>query len=350
MSLCLTARPGLEAPRSPPSNADILPPTSSCDAIYKDAMPVTVVKDTILHQGRTYREKVFLCPGKSPLAALPNMKRHCQAEKGRVMVASPAVETTVRGRTVYRIVNPKHLLVVKSIDMVKRNLDLKRLGPHCDDPLREVECCLAVQNAVRAAPKAGSEAKAPEAPASSVVRLLGTMKNATHFFTVMEFAGPTIQQLLDSCPPGAMPSALKQRLFATAVRGIAEMNTAYGCHRDIKADNLCVCMDAACTSPTRPRVKVIDLGGAYRNAAGTLNVEGLVPAHDPFAPWQFVAPEVFQGCAYDGEKSDVWQLGILLMEMWKASTGKHTLGYNACKQPSHQCRLLFPPFSSPLLS
>jgi len=89
------------------------------------------------------------------------------------------------------------------------------------------------------------------------------------------------------------------RLFAQIVQGLEYCHLHSICHRDLKPENLLL--------DERGNIKIADFGMAQLMKEGLLNTSCGSP--------HYASPEVIHGGQYDGKKSDVWSIGVILFAL-----------------------------------
>ena len=128
----------------------------------------------------------------------------------------------------------------------------------------------------------------------NVLRLLEVIHSSKYLFLVLEYIpGGELFQLL-----------YKQRLsleqafkyFHTTLGAIEHIHGHNICHRDIKPENILVDEDGS--------LKVADFGMSSMVPKDKLLTTSCGSPH-------YASPEVIQGRAYDGFKSDIWSLGVM---------------------------------------
>lgn len=98
---------------------------------------------------------------------------------------------------------------------------------------------------------------------------------------------------------GPLHETLAREFFGHLVLGVRKMHSMNLMHRDLKLENLLI--------DSHIRLKIGDLGCARRQMGKTLNtITG---------SYAYGAPELFRGDRYDGKKTDVWSMGVILYAM-----------------------------------
>lgn len=86
------------------------------------------------------------------------------------------------------------------------------------------------------------------------------------------------------------------KLFAQIVQGLEHCHLHSICHRDLKPENLLL--------DERRNIKIADFGMAQLMKEGLLSTSCGSP--------HYASPEVIHGGQYDGKRSDVWSIGVIL--------------------------------------
>ena len=95
-------------------------------------------------------------------------------------------------------------------------------------------------------------------------------------------------------------------ILAQTVAALHHLHTTGHCHRDVKAANLLLDMDGT--------VRLADFGVSASLGVATQS-DAAVKRKTFVGTPCWMAPEVMEGGAYDGEKADIWSLGILALEL-----------------------------------
>ncbi|EDV25667.1 uncharacterized protein TRIADDRAFT_24066 [Trichoplax adhaerens] len=129
-----------------------------------------------------------------------------------------------------------------------------------------------------------------------IIQLFEVMKSSQFLYIVTEYAsGGEIFEYLVS--RGRLPEREAARIFKQTLSAIEYCHTNHIVHRDIKAENLL--LDA------NMNIKLADFG--FSNFYRPKNFLKTCCGSPPYA-----APELFEGKEYDGYKTDIWSLGVLL--------------------------------------
>jgi len=133
---------------------------------------------------------------------------------------------------------------------------------------------------------------------ANVVKLYRTYESRTHFFLVMELVkGMELFDYLINKGRLSLSEALV--IFSQVVKGLIACHERGVVHRDLKAENILL--------DTEGNVKIVDF-----ELANFVRREKL----RTFCGSSYYAPpEICAGQVYDGEKADVWSMGVLLYMM-----------------------------------
>ncbi|XP_065077213.1 uncharacterized protein Sik3 isoform X4 [Ochlerotatus camptorhynchus] len=129
-----------------------------------------------------------------------------------------------------------------------------------------------------------------------ITRLYEVMESRNKIYLVTEHAarGEIFDHLVAN---GRMKEEEAARIFSQIISAVDYCHSKGIVHRDLKAEN--VLLD------NEMNVKLADFGFSNTFSEGT-----------PLRTWcgspPYAAPEVFQGVEYDGPKSDIWSLGVVL--------------------------------------
>ncbi|KAJ3183332.1 MAP/microtubule affinity-regulating kinase 4 [Gaertneriomyces sp. JEL0708] len=135
----------------------------------------------------------------------------------------------------------------------------------------------------------------------NIVRLLDTFETPTHTCLVLEYVSAgELFDLITGDPASLTPSRVR-RIFTQLVRAVQYLHQNHICHRDLKIEN--VLLDETGS------VKLADFGLARRFNP---SCPSLV---DRCGSEEYAAPEVVQAQPYDGRRTDVWALGIILFAL-----------------------------------
>ena len=116
-----------------------------------------------------------------------------------------------------------------------------------------------------------------------------------HRYLVLELVegGELFDHILNK---GALVEVDALRVFRQLLAGLGHCHRFRLCHRDLKPEN--ILLDA------RGNVKIADFGMASMQHAQWLETSCGSP--------HYAAPEIAQGLRYEGEKADIWSLGVVL--------------------------------------
>lgn len=143
-----------------------------------------------------------------------------------------------------------------------------------------------------------------------IIRVFDVIFDSSFIYTITEY-----------CPNGELydyiisKKALEEDeakvLFKGIVKGIAYLHKNNIAHRDVKPENILL------DSSNNPKIRNFWL-------SNHINGDNLLKT--PCGSLFYAAPEVISGLKYDGKKSDIWNLGVLLYTMvtgllpWKETT------------------------------
>ncbi|XP_030369599.1 uncharacterized protein LOC115634549 isoform X2 [Scaptodrosophila lebanonensis] len=129
-----------------------------------------------------------------------------------------------------------------------------------------------------------------------ITRLYEVMESQSMIYLVTEYApnGEIFDHLVAN---GRMKEPEAARVFAQLLSAVQYCHLRGVVHRDLKAENVLLDKDM--------NIKLADFGFSNHYEEGS-----------PLRTWcgspPYAAPEVFQGLEYDGPKSDIWSLGVVL--------------------------------------
>jgi serine/threonine protein kinase len=130
----------------------------------------------------------------------------------------------------------------------------------------------------------------------NIVEMHDAIYTEEHLFLLLEYCpnGDLLNYVINN---ERLPYDQIQRFFYQIVSAVCFMHDCGIAHRDIKPENILL--------DSRNRVKIGDFGFS-RQGAG--NVLMQTPCGSPF----YAAPEIISTSEYDGTKSDVWSVGVVL--------------------------------------
>eukprot|EP00467_Chlorarachnion_reptans_P022949 CAMPEP_0114523648 /NCGR_PEP_ID=MMETSP0109-20121206/21408_1 /TAXON_ID=29199 /ORGANISM="Chlorarachnion reptans, Strain CCCM449" /LENGTH=567 /DNA_ID=CAMNT_0001704987 /DNA_START=129 /DNA_END=1832 /DNA_ORIENTATION=+ len=132
----------------------------------------------------------------------------------------------------------------------------------------------------------------------NVVKLFHTYESRTHFFLVMELVkGMELFDYLIN--KGRLNTNEALVIFSQVVKGLMACHERGVVHRDLKAENILL--------DTQGNVKIVDFELA--------NFVRSEPLRTFCGSSYYAPPEICAGKVYDGEKADVWSMGVLLFMM-----------------------------------
>ncbi|CAI8509249.1 unnamed protein product [Pichia kudriavzevii] len=130
-----------------------------------------------------------------------------------------------------------------------------------------------------------------------------TVKKKMDFFIVLEYMPCSLADLYNTYK-ALLPQTDRLCYFKQIVEGVMYLQSKNIAHRDIKLENCCI--------DTRGNIKIIDFGSS------TLGNLGYGMAGSPI----YCAPEIQNSLSYNSFVSDVWSLGIILVNLFYVSTTK----------------------------
>lgn len=136
------------------------------------------------------------------------------------------------------------------------------------------------------------------------------------------YTDTNVYMIMEYCPNGELffyvinyPNLMYeeiQKFFFQVVSAIYFLHSHKIAHRDIKPENILL--------DSNLNVKLADFGFSRESSTETLLQ---TPCGSPF----YAAPEIITGQSYDGQKSDIWSLGIVLFGL-----ATHALPWTATNQ------------------
>jgi len=137
----------------------------------------------------------------------------------------------------------------------------------------------------------------------AVTQMIDVIQTTTHLFIILEYMpGGDLYHYLRKHGIGGLPSDTAFRFFYQILSGLEYCHSCGICHRDIKPEN--ILMDE-----TQTHLKLTDFGMANLMKDDQLLETSCGSPH-------YASPEVIEGLKYDGTKSDVWSLGVLLFGLY----------------------------------
>eukprot|EP01006_Ploeotia_vitrea_P000477 TRINITY_DN103128_c0_g1_i1.p1 TRINITY_DN103128_c0_g1~~TRINITY_DN103128_c0_g1_i1.p1 ORF type:complete len:526 (+),score=55.97 TRINITY_DN103128_c0_g1_i1:83-1660(+) len=132
----------------------------------------------------------------------------------------------------------------------------------------------------------------------SITQLLDVVQDNKRIFLILEYMkGGDLLHYLRKHGAGGLPPEDAFRFFHRILSGLEYCHSCCVCHRDIKPENILLDTDR--------NAKLADFGMANILSKGKLLETSCGSPH-------YAAPEVIRGEKYDGTKSDVWSLGVVL--------------------------------------
>ncbi|RIB11471.1 kinase-like domain-containing protein [Gigaspora rosea] len=159
----------------------------------------------------------------------------------------------------------------------------------------------------------------------NIVSLLDTIETPTHLCLVLEYVpGGELFDYVNDYYEKITEDEVKQ-IFYELVNTVSYLHESNIIHRDLKLEN--ILLESSESSPNKKRIKLTDFG--------------LARFIDPKSPLlttrcgseEYAAPELISASSYDGRKTDIWSLGIILYAL--------LVGYLPFNQEAGQTRKQF---------
>ena len=133
----------------------------------------------------------------------------------------------------------------------------------------------------------------------NVINLYDIWENRGELYLVLEYVeGGELFDYVSST--GALPEEEAVRLFRQIIAGLSYCHRFNICHRDLKPENILL--------DNRRNIKLADFGmAALQPKDKWLNTSCGSP--------HYAAPEIIMGHKYQGDKADIWSVGIILFAM-----------------------------------
>ena len=132
----------------------------------------------------------------------------------------------------------------------------------------------------------------------NVVQLHDVVETEDHTYLVMDMAERG--DLLDYINSKKyLSEQVARQFFTDLVNGISKCHEMNVVHRDLKCENLLL--------DSQLRVKIADFGFARKHSGKNLETY--------CGSFAYAAPEVILGDPYNGEKADIWSMGVILHAM-----------------------------------
>ncbi|XP_028718639.1 putative sperm motility kinase W [Peromyscus leucopus] len=147
----------------------------------------------------------------------------------------------------------------------------------------------------------------------NIIRLFQVLATTEHIYFIMELA-PGGDLLRRVKKEGRLQEEEAQKIFGQILSAIKYCHDLNIVHRDLKPENILLDEEG--------NVKLADFGLATSWRPGTL-------LHQQCGTKRFNAPEQVLGLGYDGKKTDVWSLGVLL---YLITTGNHPFQGNTMEE------------------
>lgn len=146
-----------------------------------------------------------------------------------------------------------------------------------------------------------------------IIREMLAMKGLVHEHIVRLYEtiiyGDRVFMVMEHCPygdlrhfvnrGGPLSESHAREFFGHLILGVQKMHGMDLMHRDLKLENLLI--------DSKFRLKIADFGCARRQINKRL--------HTITGSYAYGAPELFRGDYYDGTKTDVWSMGVILYAM-----------------------------------
>ncbi|TPX72864.1 hypothetical protein SpCBS45565_g00231 [Spizellomyces sp. 'palustris'] len=133
-----------------------------------------------------------------------------------------------------------------------------------------------------------------------IVRLLDTIETPSHNCLILEYVpGGELYDLIADHPNMLTEDTIR-RIFRDLVQAVKYLHINNVCHRDLKIEN--VLLDSS------QNIKLTDFGLAKR-------FNPHIPLTTRCGSEEYAAPELVQAQPYDGRKTDIWALGIILFAL-----------------------------------
>ena len=137
----------------------------------------------------------------------------------------------------------------------------------------------------------------------AVTHLIDVVQTSTHLYIILEYMpGGDLFHYLRKHGVGGLPEDTAFRFFHQILSGLEYCHSCGICHRDIKPENILL-------DETQYNLKLTDFGMANLMQDNQLMETCCGSPH-------YAAPEVIDGMKYDGSKSDIWSLGVLLYGLY----------------------------------
>lgn len=134
----------------------------------------------------------------------------------------------------------------------------------------------------------------------SIIKFHSSVKACKHHFIIMDFFSKiSLQEFLEERQGSVSEEIIRPVLFqlSSAIQYLHQLNII---HRDIKLQNILI--------QNNLKIKLIDFGFSVKETSeAKLNVFCGTPS--------YMAPEIVKRIPYDGKKTDVWALGVVIFKM-----------------------------------
>jgi BR serine/threonine kinase len=128
-----------------------------------------------------------------------------------------------------------------------------------------------------------------------LLRLVEVCESAAHLYIILEYAehGELFDRLTER---GALTFEEGMRFFRQIIYGLEFLHLHGICHRDLKPENILL--------DSHDTIKIADFGFARWMRASQADTSCGSP--------HYAAPEIIKGETYDGRRSDIWSVGVIL--------------------------------------
>ncbi|GAA5869146.1 hypothetical protein JCM3774_003964 [Rhodotorula dairenensis] len=135
-----------------------------------------------------------------------------------------------------------------------------------------------------------------------LLQLYDIYETSEHYYILTEYT--ELGELFQYVQHNVVLPQYVHRFFCQLISAVAHLARFRICHRDIKLENIMLWHD----EDGEVSIKLIDFGMATYQPEGELLSMSCGSPH-------YAAPEIMEGYAYDGVKSDTWSCGVVLYAM-----------------------------------
>lgn len=140
-----------------------------------------------------------------------------------------------------------------------------------------------------------------------IVKLLKVVEDSKHLFLIQELGSKdSLNDKINNSIDKKLSETISRGIFKQIVHAVKYFHDKDICHRDLKISNILI--------NHNNKVKIIDFGFAAHNQSDFKTYCG-TPSYMP--------PEMVKKINYDGIKTDIWTLGVVL---YKMVTGEYPFG------------------------